>query len=442
MLNEKQKEALKAVKKGQNVFITGGAGVGKTYLIKCIVQEMWKHKKEYSIVAPTGVAALQINGETIHRYFCLPVYCDQMQTFEVPDRINEDKMKGKREQIRGLEVLIVDEVSMIHKNVFRMMDSVVRYIKQKETPFGGLQVVLIGDFYQLCPITETEENVFIFGSSIWEKLNLTKFVLLEPHRQNVRDFDILTKIRHGQVSKEDLNECLIDRMSMKELAHNYADWTILFTTNKMKDHYNHMMNSFLNTPIQKFDAVVWGAPLALPDPRSEATKSTPSGTKTKGKGIQAFNHVPDVLELRIGSRVMITYNIHKSLLVNGDVGIVKGFDKKGFPIVYMNRLVKAYTIKREAWKCYAFQPSSVENEKGKWVVIGGKSQIPLTLGWAFTVHKVQGLTLDKVVVDLSKCFSPGQAYVALSRCRSLESLKIMNYDDSQIVVSKFALEYQ
>lgn len=457
-LNNKQIQAIKAVKDGKNVFITGGAGVGKTHLIKHIVQEMVKNKIEYDVVAPTGVAALQINGSTIHHYFGLRVYCDQLSIKDEKDIFGHfDCEDEKCEQIRHLKILIVDEVSMIHKNVFCMVDFVMRYIRNNSKVFGGCQVVFVGDFHQLAPVShKNEESVFIFSSEVWKDLNLKTIVLTESYRQELVDFDILSKIRQGKVSK-DLNSCFMDYMSMNELAQNYADWTILYTTNRKKDAFNSFMNKNLNTPIHTFKATTWGM------------------------GEQMFSHVPDELELRIGSRIMIIHNIYDNgvrfledgimyrkgemILANGDVGQVIGFQKVSLsifelmksklrmqsewnkvtlPIVHITRIGKSCIICDHEWEKFAYVKSEGEEkdrEEGKWVVIGGKSQLPFALGWAFTVHKVQGLTLDKVVVDLSNCFAPGQAYVALSRCKSLKQLKIMNYADSQIIVSDLASKF-
>jgi hypothetical protein len=418
-LNMKQKEALLAVTDGQNVFITGGAGVGKSYLIDYLIQDMEINKKKCAVVAPTGVAAVQIKGFTIHSYFRLPIYCDQMTSHELQHPECSDTVYNR---IRNLEILIIDEVSMIHQKVFEMIESISRTVRNSSKCFGGLQIVLIGDFFQLAPISQDEKKSFIFETNIWEKLNLHSILLTEPHRQNTADFEILSKIRKGNVSFHDLKSCFIEHMDIEDLVRHYSDWTILYATNKMKDNYNSFMNSSLDTPIHTFQA------------------------KKSGEVEKMFNHVPDCLELRIGSRVMIIHNINGCELINGDVGQVIGFkkckekDDELWPIVHINRTKRDYTIRYQMWKFYAFFNKENDAEK-EWRVIASKYQLPLALGWSFTIHKVQGLTLDKVVVDLNNLFSPGQAYVALSRCRNLEQLKIINYHSSKIIISALASKF-
>ena len=195
-LNNKQKQAINAVKDGNNVFITGGAGVGKTHLIKCIVLDMVKQDKRHAILAPTGVAALQICGSTLHHYFGLRVYCDQLSIKNEMDSLGYFSLEDEEcDKIKHLKILILDEVSMIHKNVFGMVDFVMRHIRNNLSVFGGCQVVLVGDFHQLAPVShKNEESVFIFSSEVWKDLNLQTVVLTESYRQEkIVDFDILSK---------------------------------------------------------------------------------------------------------------------------------------------------------------------------------------------------------------------------------------------------------
>jgi len=407
---DEQKRAVDLVLLGHNVFVTGGAGVGKSCVIDSLRKAAESQRRVCTVVAPTGVAALNVNGLTIHSFFGLPTYASDKNA-----TIKFIYNNVKRNMI-ATDLLIVDEISMVHPNVLSLMDEVARRSRSRNKgPFGGMQVVFVGDFMQLAPIASEgdSDKTWAFETKIWELLEFQNVVLKSPQRQESREFQILSNLRMGSALHSDFAECHIDQASVskKFLAQAFPDWTVLFASNREKDNYNNMRHVAFSSQIHSFEASVKGA------------------TKC-----QMLKNIPNSLELRVGDKVMVTRNIPSAGLVNGDTGTVESFDRRGVPEVFVDRLAEIQAIEAQTW-------IQQKLDGGEWTFSGSKTQIPLVLGWAVTIHKAQGATIPKLIVDLNGIFCAGQAYVALSRCTSFDTLRIAGFDAKSVSVSDRALDF-
>lgn len=401
----KQTTALKILKSGYNTFVTGSAGTGKTYLLDLYISYLKERRIYPTILAPTGIAASHLKGQTIHSYFSLGIR----------DGIDEDyldTMMGKKYLIaryKKLKVLIIDEVSMISPEIFSSIDMILRGFKDSTRPFGGVQVVLSGDFFQLPPVSRGyREKRFAWQSPSWRDLQLKTCYLSEKFRQDDdKLINILDEIRGGQVSQTSYE--IFDTRQNAQLKINFTP-TKLYTHNVDVDRMNQ----------QELDA--------LPaKPRYFSYESR--GSKSNIEKIFKSSLVLEELSLKKNAVVLFIKNNSEQGYVNGTTGVVVGFDSHdGMPIVKTStgRKIK---LELEDW--------SIENEHGK--VIATVSQIPLRLAWAITIHKSQGMTLDAAEIDLTKTFEAGQGYVALSRIKNIEGLRLMGLNDMALTVDPLIL---
>ncbi len=394
-----QNEALDILKTGANVFLTGEPGSGKTHIVNKFVQWLREHGVEPSVTASTGIAATHIGGMTIHSWSGIGIKTEL--SAEDLDYITQKEHVVRR--IRKSHVLIIDEISMLSSNTFAMIDAVCREVRHDGRPFGGLQVVAVGDFFQLPPIVrssfgnqpvqsgmldeEEPQNVFAFSGDAWKRLNPIVCYLTEQHRQEDSDFlEVLSAIRNGTVSekhKEILNKCSSEQGE---------DVPVLFPHNANVDRVNDIALSKLEGVEHKF-------------------VMEQVGTSALVSALVRGCLSPEVLLLKEGARVMFTKNNPNQGFANGTLGVVSGFDN-GQPTIetYDGRNITAESME---W--------TVEDSgKIKAKII----QIPLRLAWAVTVHKSQGMSLDAAHIDLSRAFVYGQGYVALSRVRSLNGLTL------------------
>ncbi len=398
-----QKEALDILKLGHNVFLTGSAGSGKTYLLNDYISYLKKNDVSVAVTASTGIAATHLGGQTIHSWSGLGIK-DSLSDMEL-EALEEKRYLWSRFQ--ETKVLIIDEVSMLHHYRLDMIERICRFFKRNEYPFGGLQVILCGDFFQLPPIergSQNSETNFAYKSAAWKNMNLKICYLEEQFRQ--KD-DALLQILNGIRSRRVLPEILahLRSRSMKEPEGNLKNIrpTKLFTHNIDVDSINEAELEKLEGDYHSFDMNDRGRPHIV-----EVLKKTCLA--------------PQVLKLKIGAQVMFVKNNFENGYVNGTLGRVIAFDNQGLPIV---ETVNGKRITAEAvdWQIA---------EEGK--VLAEISQIPLRLAWAITVHKSQGMSLDSIEVDLSKSFEKGMGYVALSRVRTLNGLKLLGLNDMALVV--------
>jgi ATP-dependent exoDNAse (exonuclease V) alpha subunit len=384
-----QKEALDILKLGHNVFLTGAAGSGKTYLLNQYISYLRSHNIPVGITASTGIAATHMGGTTIHSWSGIGIRAE-MTGKDVQELFKRPYL---RKRFNNTKVLIIDEISMLHGFRLDMVDMICRAFKSNDVPFGGMQVIMCGDFFQLPPVSKKDEDSsFVTESQSWQEMNLRICYLDEQFRQDDRSFlRVLNDIRNNEVNEMTV-EYLSERLD-KEVR-GYAKPTRLFTHNADVDAINKKHLDELTSEAHEY-TMSWRGSFGL--------------TEILKKSCLA----PEVLTLKEGAQVMFVKNNYEVGYVNGTLGEVIGFTKDNAPIVR------------------TFDGSEIEVKQASWEVKEEEiekaaiSQLPLRLAWAITVHKSQGMSLDAAEIDLSRSFLPGMGYVALSRVRSLSGLKLM-----------------
>ena len=401
----KQTTALNILKSGKNVFITGSAGTGKTYLLNLYTKYLKERRVYPTIVAPTGIAASHLGGQTIHSFFALGI------RESIDEGYVEFLMEKKylKTRFSKLKLLIIDEVSMVSPELFSAMDLVLRGFKGVDAPFGGVQVVISGDFFQLPPVSkQPKEKRFAWQSPSWKALELQTCYLEEKFRQDDnRLIDVLDDIRSGSIS-EKTNKALEARMDVS--LSDDAKITQLYTHNADVDRINL-------AELNKLDA------------EEKLYVYESKGTAKNIDKIFKSSLVLEELRLKKGALVIFIKNSPDGEYVNGTTGVVQSFssiDKMPIVITTEGRKVK---LDLEDW--------SLENDSGK--VTATVSQVPLRLAWAITIHKSQGMTLDAAHIDLSKTFEVGQGYVALSRIKSIEGLSLLGLNPMALRVDPLIL---
>ncbi len=400
-----QQEALDILKLGHNVYLTGQAGSGKTYVLNQYIHYLRERDIEVGITASTGIAATHMNGVTIHSWCGIGIR-DTLSDAEI-DALEQKQYLWSR--FKKTKVLIIDEVSMLHGDNLDLIDRVCRSFKRTNEPFGGMQVILCGDFFQLPPIVRGSDEVrFVFHSESWRDMGLKICYLEEQFRQTDAVFtSILNKIRADEVDEEVIE--LLKTQQGKELSSSVRP-TKLYTHNIDVDAVNE-----------------WHL------------KQIPGSPKTFTMQGRGNPHLVDMLKrsclayselsLKPGAQVMFVKNNFDRGYVNGTLGVVTNFDTDGTPLV---RVLSGKIIPAVA------QNWAIE-EDGK--VKAEISQIPLRLAWAITVHKSQGMSLDAAEIDLSKSFVAGQGYVALSRVRTLAGLSLSGFNQTALQIDPNVFEY-
>ena len=401
-----QKQALEILKLGHNVFLTGSAGSGKTFLLGKYIDFLRDKDIEVGVTAPTGIAATHLEGITIHSWSGIGIKKDLSGN----DLKKILKKKYLRSRFRTAKVLIIDEVSMMHSYCLDMVDQVCKAFKQNHLPFGGLQIILCGDFFQLPPVSrETEQASFVNKSRIWQEMNMKICYLDEQHRQmDLKFLSILNAIR---TNRADNNTSNILMQRYNKPVKNSAVATKLYTHNADVDAVNNLRLAKIKAKTKRYLMY------------SKGNENLVGALK---KGCLA----PEELVLKKGAAVMFVKNNFGEGYVNGTLGEVIGFEKddEECPIVKICSGKKIY-VKLASW--------TIEQEDS---VVAEISQIPLRLAWAITVHKSQGMSLDAAEIDLSKAFVCGMGYVALSRVRTLEGIKLLGFNDIALEVDKDVVE--
>lgn len=400
-----QETALNILKTGNNVFITGSAGTGKTYLLNKFTFYLKSRKVIPTIVAPTGIAASHLRGQTIHSYFSLGIRS------EIDDDYIDSLLEKKylRTRFSHLKVLIIDEISMVSPEIFSSIDKILQAFKQNSLPFGGVQTILSGDFFQLPPISRVPtEKRFAWQSPSWKALELKTCYLQEKFRQDDNVLiSILDEIRSGSVSNDSYDA--LNARFEKELDTDFTP-TKLYTHNMDVDRINLQELNKINNPEFTFTY------------KSE-------GTAKNIERIFKSSLVLEEINLKKNAVVMFIKNNHELGYVNGTTGVIVDFDKETkFPIVKTSdgSLIK---VSLEEW--------TMENENAN--IVAKVMQVPLKLAWAITIHKSQGMTLDSAEIDLSKTFEVGQGYVALSRIKNINGLRLMGLNDKALLVDPLIL---
>jgi len=400
-----QEKALAILKSGKNVFLTGSAGTGKTFVLNEYISYLKERKVAVAVTASTGIAATHMNGMTIHSWSGIGVK-------EHLTSGNLASMKSKkylREHLEKVKVLIIDEISMLHKNQLNLVDQVLQYFKNNTAAFGGIQVVLSGDFFQLPPIGnkgETSKEKFSFMSDAWLRAKLVVCYLTEQYRQSDNDLNlILNEIRQGGISEKSYQQL---KKTMQNKLTNEKEPTKLYTHNYDVDTINAEYLATLSSKSRKYKA---------------ETKGNIKLIETLKNSVLASEH----LELKIDAKVMFVKNNNEKGYVNGSLGRVLGFNDEGLPSIKLHN-GKIVATEQESW--------TIMDDNGK--TLASYNQIPLRLAWAITIHKCQGMTLDEAEIDLSKTFENGQGYVALSRLKRLENLQLIGLNEMALQVDDLA----
>lgn len=384
-----QETALALLKTGQNVYLTGSAGTGKTFLINRYIEYLRERQVPLAVTASTGIAATHIGGQTIHSWSGVGIR--DLITPKDLEIISKNRQTVNR--LKSVQVLIIDEISMLSGKVLTAISDILKHFRQSSRAFGGLQVILSGDFFQLPPVSKevlNNRDKFAFMAPVWVEAQLKVCYLQHQFRQG---HDTLSFIL-AEIRSQDISDDSFQRIREKlEEAREVDEALKLYTHNADVDEMNQRRLEENENPLQVFYA------------------------ETKGKsslleGLKQAVLAGPVLELKLDARVMFVKNNPEKGYFNGSTGTVVGFDsEEGFPIVKMDE-GRRITVKPEEW--------TVTDEQE--TILASYKQIPLRLAWAITVHKSQGMTLDIAQIDLSKTFESGQGYVALSRLRRWDGL--------------------
>ena len=384
---------------GRSIFLTGKAGTGKTTFLKMVVEQS---RKRPIVVAPTGVAAINAGGVTIHSFFQLPF------SPYVPGAKLESKFdfsREKRKIIASIDLLIIDEISMVRADLLDAIDAVLRRFRDHNQPFGGVQLLLIGDLAQLTPVVTPEDErmlkpyydtPYFFGSKALQQIDYVTIQLGHVYRQQDASFiQILNEVREGHPSAEALAQL------NSRVGQSASPLAIRLTT------HNHLANYYNESELQKL-----------------SRRSYHYHAEIKGTFPDYSYPTAETLELKVGAQVMFVKNdpSGKHLYYNGRIGRVVEASETHLT-VYCEGDSEAIEVEPLEWDNTRYTLNEITREIESEVQ-GTFKQLPLRLAWAITIHKSQGLTFDHAIIDANQSFAPGQVYVALSRCRTLEGLQL------------------
>ena len=398
-----QKNALDILKLGKNVFLTGAAGSGKTYVLNKYIAYLKKNAIPVAVTASTGIAATHMNGKTIHSWAHIGIK-DSLSSSDLNAIFAR---KEFRQSIAEAKVLIIDEVSMLHHFRLDMVDAVLRKMHGNNKPFGGIQVVLCGDLFQLPPVSRGMRAQYITKSEAWNAMDIHICYLSEQFRQDDdRLLTLLNEMRSGEVSEASI-EYLMARKNVEPISDIIP--TKLYTHNADVDAINDLQLAKLGT-------------------KEKTYKMTAKGDRSVSAALKKSCLAPEELKLKIGAVVMFVQNNYAKGYVNGTLGKVISFDSDGMPVVQTLK-GKIITAVMGSWRV----------EEGTDTV-AEINQLPLRLAWAITVHKSQGMTLDAAQIDLSKSFVLGMGYVALSRVKTLDTINLLGLNSQALLVDPVVIE--
>ncbi|MBI4407898.1 MAG: AAA family ATPase [Candidatus Kerfeldbacteria bacterium] len=393
-----QAKALEYLQAGRNVLLTGPAGSGKTYLLNQFISLARKAGKKVAVTASTGIAATHLGGTTIHSWSGLGI-ADRIDEYALDALLQKEYLHTR---FTNTDILIIDEISMFDAPRLDSVDLILRAMRDTDLPFGGIQVVLSGDFFQLPPITRGRTPIqFAFQARVWEQMEELAVCYLDMVYRQTDDplLSILQDIRSGDLTEDTVEQLHI---RLEATLPDQLSPTRLYTHNIDVDAIN-------------------AAELTKVPGEQQLFQMTSSGKKDAIKQLKKYCLAPEELALKIGATVMCVKNNSKAGYVNGTMGVVTGFEYAGVTIETTDG--KTITVQQETWAL---------EQDGK--PLGKINQLPLRLAWAITVHKSQGMTLDTVAVDLSKSFAPGMGYVALSRVRTLAGLYLRGMNQRALQV--------
>ncbi|MDM1719096.1 AAA family ATPase [Acinetobacter towneri] len=405
----KQETALKLLKAGENVFLTGSAGAGKTYTLNQYINYLKARKVPVAITASTGIAATHMNGMTIHTWAGIGI----KDFLSDADLKNMKERKYLKEHLENAQVLIIDEISMLHAKQLNLVNQVLKYFKDSDDAFGGIQVIVAGDFFQLPPVGKNDErnrDKFCFMSEAWVEAKFRVCYLTEQHRQG-DDYlnDILNAIRAQSIDHQHIQA--LEHTRHQDIGDTF---TRLYTHNMDVDNINFKHLNEIETESKQFDAVC-------------------DGNEKLIETLKSSVRAPEILNLKKHAKVMFVKNNFDMGYINGSLGEVIGFEEDDdHGILPKVKLTDGTVllVEPETW--------SVDNDAGK--TIASFQQIPLRLAWAITIHKSQGMTLEAAEINLSHTFEKGQGYVALSRLKSLSGLRLLGFNSQALELDSLAIK--
>lgn len=403
-LTDEMKQAIKLIETTDSaIYITGKAGTGKTTFLKYIVENI---QKRFVITASTGIAAINAGGVTLHSLLNIP-----FGVLSPNETIKTGFNDEKKELLNAIDVLIIDEISMVRPDVIDYIDRKLQIYRESSLPFGGVQVIMFGDLYQLPPVVTNNEKdillqlyrgVYFFYAHVFRNHGFQIVELNHIFRQSdTRFIEILNHIRSYQITKEDIED--LEELRDKKQSDRFDNRYIHICSYK-KD-VKRINEELLGEPTHTFYAQIQN---------DFNLNSAPCDRK---------------LMLRVGARVMMLINDRFHLYCNGSLGIVEGIDEKVVTVKLDNGCTIG--VERCEWTAYEYR---MVDGKIKNVAKGSCKQFPITLAWAITIHKSQGLTFDNVVIHTQGVFCPGQIYVALSRCTSLEGIISDSFIDKRHIL--------
>lgn len=400
-LSSEQEHALEILRSGENVFLTGGAGSGKSYLIRHFMNEL--DPKQMPILASTGAAAVLLGGRTFHSFFGLGIMEGGVDaTYE---RCCKDHRLLAR--LKKVEGVIIDEISMIPGAALMIAEAVSQKARDSKLPWGGMRVISVGDFAQLPPVTRTGPRDWAFLNETWARSGFQVSQL--SHNQRVQDnhfLDVLADVRYGKVTQR-----VFDFLSEKVRPHDEDDTgTRLFGRRDMSENFNQKKLGEINEVEVTTDSIYIGAEKFI-------------------ETLMKMAPVPQKLTLKIGCRVIFLQNDPQKRWINGTRGTVTKIE------------VDKITVRKDQGREVNVEKTTFSLQDAEGNVTATVIQFPLTLAYATTIHKSQGATLDEVWCDLRSLWEPGQAYVALSRLRSAEGLKLVGWNPRSIIVDPKVLEF-
>ncbi|MEO6760928.1 MAG: HRDC domain-containing protein [Candidatus Saccharimonadales bacterium] len=401
----RQLQALRIMMEGGSVFLTGAPGAGKTHTLNEFIRRATRAGKNVAVTASTGIAATHIGGTTIHSWSGLGIK-DTLSEWDM-DRIKSNARLIKR--YNAVDILVIDEVSMLHGHRLNMINEVSKLLRKNDQPFGGLQVILVGDLFQLPPISRGPDQVdFVHLSQAWAELNPKICYLTEQHRQSGNDnlLDLLEAMRRGDVNE--LHEAALQER-LREQRPGDLIVTRLYSHNIDVDSIN-----------QKHLAALTVEAITYPMQTSGAAPKIEQLTKSV--------LAPETLELKLGAEVMFVANDFAKGFVNGSRGKVIDL-VDGMPLVELTN-GREIKVEPHSWK--------LEEDGRKRAEV---SQLPLRLAWAITIHKSQGMSLDAAEIDLSRSFTPGMGYVALSRVRSMDGVYLIGINQMALTMHPLIFEF-